>query len=330
MFSRSLIAKSDRIIGRSQVDRWLPSGLFLIFLSVMLISCASLKSEQILHPKKNGEVRVELNDVPFFAQDAYQCGAAALAIVLSWSGLPTDPEMLISEVYTPARKGSLQTALIGAARRHGRVAYPVSGVESMLTEVAAGHPVIILQNLGLSWYPKWHYSVVVGYDLPKGIVILHSGETPFKHLSLRIFKNTWVRSGYWGLLVLKPNQLPATAQKKTYLEAVLGLEHTHQWHAAVKGYETVLRRWSGSLPALIGLGNSLYALGDLTGAENAFRKATYLNPSSGSAFNNLAQVLWEQKRQQEALEIARKAVALGGPLSEVYQKTLEEIQFGIP
>jgi hypothetical protein len=217
MFSLSLITKRDRIIGRSQVDRWLPSGLFLIFLSVMLISCASLKSEKILPPKKNGEIRVELNDVPFFAQDAYQCGAAALAIVLSWSGLPTDPETLISEVYTPARKGSLQTSIIGAARRHGRVAYPVSGVESMLTEVAAGHPVIILQNLGLSWYPKWHYSVLVGYDLPKGIVILHSGETPFEHLSFRIFKNTWVRSGYWGLLVLKPSQ--------TYLKFASTLNH---------------------------------------------------------------------------------------------------------
>ena len=24
---------------------------------------------------------------------------------------------------------------------------------------------LVLQNLGLSWLPRWHYAVVVGYDL---------------------------------------------------------------------------------------------------------------------------------------------------------------------
>jgi hypothetical protein len=54
--------------------------------------------------------------------------------------------------------------MIGAARRHGRLAYLITGPDSMFEEVAAGHPVIVLQNLGLSWYPVWHYAVVVGYD----------------------------------------------------------------------------------------------------------------------------------------------------------------------
>jgi len=77
---------------------------------------------------------------------------------------------------------------------------------------------------------------------------------------------------------------------------------------------------------MMGIGNCYYALGELEYAETAFRKTTGLHPESGPAFNNLAQVLFELGKKQEALAAARKAVSLGGPLRSVYQKTLKEIQ----
>ena len=76
----------------------------------------------------------------------------------------------------------------------------------------------------------------------------------------------------------------------------------------------------------MGLGNSRYALGDLNGAENAFRRAIQRHPRSAAAYNNLAQVLSEQGHQKEAIEAAQKAVAIGGPMKEVYESTLLEIQ----
>jgi tetratricopeptide (TPR) repeat protein len=251
-------------------------------------------------------------------------------MALEWSGIDTDPQALVSEVFTPSLQGSLQSAMIAAARRHGRVAYSMSGLDGMLRELAAGHPVIVLQNLGLSWYPIWHYAVVVGYDLEGGLVKLHSGVTPGKPVSLRVFTRTWARSDYWGLLVLPPSRLPATASEQAYVTAVLGLEKTRQWGAAVDAYTTALTRWPDSLTARLGLGNSYYALGDLESAEVAFRAATRRFAADGSAFNNLAQVLWEQGRSQEALAAARRAVELGGPLVEVYRKTLAEIGAGQP
>jgi hypothetical protein len=33
-----------------------------------------------------------------------------------------------------------------------------------LREVAAGNPVLVLQNLSFAWAPVWHYAVVMGYD----------------------------------------------------------------------------------------------------------------------------------------------------------------------
>ncbi len=294
----------------------------------MLAGCGGLFPKQLPQPTEDIPLRHELDSVPFYPQEAYKCGPASLAMVLNWSGIRANVQSITPEVFTPARKGSLQSAMIGAARRHGRVAYPIKGPDATFAEVAAGHPVIVLQNLGLSWFPVWHYAVVVGYDLHQGTVILHSGVTPRKRLSLRVFTNTWARSDYWALLVLPSSLLPATATEHNYVSAVLGLEKAHQCQAAVGAYNTALARWPDSLPARMGLGNCYYALSDLESAEAAFQEATRRFPTEGLAFNNLAQVLWEQGKQYQALEAARRAVYLGGPLAEVYRKTLEEIEDG--
>jgi tetratricopeptide (TPR) repeat protein len=247
-------------------------------------------------------------------------------MALNWSGVAVQPSELTPEVFTPGLNGSLQSALIGAARRHGRVAYPITGSEALLTEIAAGHPVIVLVNLGLSWYPKWHYAVVIGFDQERDEVVLHSGLTANEHLSSGVFLNTWQRGEYWGLLVLPPNRLPNKVEEGAWLEAVAGLERAEQWRGAAIGYATALKRWPQSFTASMGLGNSRYSLHDLAGAAEAFRRATLLEPKNGIAFNNLAQVLAEQGKRKEALAAAQRAVELGGPLLENFKQTLKKIQ----
>jgi uncharacterized protein YceK len=302
------------------------SIIFFLIVNLILTGCSGAWHRQWPQPGEYQPTTYELHSVPFYPQDDYQCGPAALAMTLQWSGISVTPDTLTPEVYTPARKGSLQSAMIAATRRHSRVAYPISGPDAMLAELGAGHPIIVLQNLGFSWYPVWHYAVVVGYDLDESTIILHSGPDPSKHLSLKTFHKTWARSDYWGLLVLPPTRMPATATERTYVSAVLGLEKARQWEAAMDGYHTALARWPDSLGARMGLGNSYYAFGDGASAEAAFSEATRRFPTNGSAFNNLAQVLWEQGRQEDALQAARRAVELGGPLVDVYRKTLEEIE----
>lgn len=271
-------------------------------------------------------VQHQISSVPFFPQTDYQCGPASLAMTLVWSGVATDSDKLAAAVYTPSLKGSLQLAMIGAARRHGRVAYVISSPEELLAEVAAGHPVIVLQNLGLSWAPVWHYAVVIGYDADTGVVTLHSGETNSKETAMRVFDNTWSRSSYWGLLTLPPNRLPATAAETDYTEAVLGLEKARRWPEAIEGYHTALEKWPDNFHARMGIGNAYYAMGDLPAAERSFAEAARQFPTEGATFNNLAQVLFEQGKKKAALTAAEKAVSMGGPMSGVFQETLEEIK----
>ncbi len=267
-----------------------------------------------------------LTTVPFFAQKAYQCGPAALAMVLGWSGVRVSPQEAAPDVFTPSRKGSLQSAMIAAARRHDRIAFLLADPKILIDEIADGHPVIVLQNLGFSWYPVWHYAVVVGLDAEGGTVTLHSGTTPFRRISLKTFEHTWARSNFWGLLVLPPSRLPAVTTEAACLLAVGQLERMGRWETAAQGYQSVLIRWPDSLPAFMGLGVCRYEGGDLKSAEAVFRAATLKFPREGVPFNNLAQVLVDQGKKTEALDAVMRAIQCGGPLKAHFESTLEEIR----
>ena len=302
---------------------------FLMCLLELFYGCAAIQRAPMPQLPEKTPLEFELSSVPFYPQDEYQCGPATLAMALTWSGLPITPDELENQVYTPSRKGSLQLAMVGATRRHGKIAYEINDPETIFPEIAAGYPVIILQNLGLSWLPVWHYAVLIGYDVPAREIILRSGTTERKVMAYDLFQKTWERSNYWGLLVLQPDQVPVLATENKYLKAVLGLEKSRHFQEAVVGYKTALTRWPQSLTAQMGMGNSYYYMGDLKGAENVFRQATELHPQSAPAFNNLAQVLLEQGRKQEALAAAQQAVAIGGPMKAEFEKTLREIQSSI-
>jgi tetratricopeptide (TPR) repeat protein len=299
---------------------------FLVLFLTLTGSCAHFSHELNSLAVSELPGSVEIPSVPFYPQGTYQCGPAAMAMVLQWTKANVSPQDLIPKVFVPEKKGSLQPALISAARRYNRLAYPIKGVEALLKELAAGHPVIVLQNLGLQWFPRWHYSVPIGYNLAKGIFILHSGKEARRRMSWTLFMRTWKRADYWGLVVLPSGQLPASADEYSYLRAVLGLEQARQFKGATAAYTAALERWHSSLGALMGLGNCRYALGDLIGAELAFRHAADVHPRSGASFNNLAHVLAEQGRYAEALQMAIRAVDIGGPNKFLYLRTLQEIQ----
>jgi predicted double-glycine peptidase len=289
--------------------------------------CATLQTDRVRATANAFPQPVELTAVPFFPQEEYQCGPAALATVLNWTGVLVTPDQLAPQVYLPERQGSLQLEMIGAARRQGRVPYVLRPeLESLFAEVASGNPVLILQNLSFWWYPKWHYAVVVGFDLPSDRIVLRSGREQRHDIPIEIFERTWRRSHYWAMVVLSPDRLPFTAEEIPYLQAVAPLERLARWPEASTAYNTALGRWPKSLAARMGLGNSHYALGDVPGAEVEFLQATQDHPDAATAFNNLAQVLADQNRWPEARAAAQRAVELGGPQIETFRETLKQIE----
>ena len=159
-------------------------------------------------------------------------------------GLKADPDQLADAVFLPAREGSLQIEMLGGARRQGAVATKLPGeLTALLQELVAGHAVVVLQNLGLDFAPRWHYAVLVGYDLGTREVILRSGTTERERLPLRTFEFTWARGGHWAIAVLPPGQLPATAREADAVEAAIGFERVAAPAQAALAYRALLQRW---------------------------------------------------------------------------------------
>ena len=267
-------------------------GVLPLIGMLLLAACARapLLPESALLP-----ARVELTQVPFFAQSDYQCGPAALATMLTQRGIDTSPELLKERVYLPEREGSLQVELVAAARAHELLVYPVApSLTALLQEVAAGNPVLVLQNLGFAWYPRWHFAVVVGYDRNEGSLVLRSGTTERWLTDFASFDNTWARSGRWAVLTLPPERLPANAQLLPWLKAASDLEQTGHRQAARQAYLTATQRWPEQSMGWFALANNSYAAGDRPGAEQALRTSIEQTPSFAAGWFNLSQLLAEQ------------------------------------
>lgn len=306
------------------------AGFFFVALVLAALSgCISLPQSEALRdsPPKDLPRRVDLDkQVPFHLQDDFLCGPATLAMAFNAAGVPATVESLTPMVYLPGRQGSLQPEMLGATRRHGLVAYnPPPQMEAVLRELAAGTPVIVLINLSVKLMPVWHYAVLIGYDLDKREVIVRSGKKARDDWNFGFLEFFWQDSNYWSMVALPPGKLAATAREQEFSLAVAAVEQAGKPAEARASYRALLERWPENLIALIGLGNTEYAMKNLPAAEQAFRRASVAHPKSAVAFNNLAHVLAGLGRLGEAEAAARAAVALEGPTLPAAQKTLEEI-----
>ncbi|HYD63800.1 MAG TPA: PA2778 family cysteine peptidase [Noviherbaspirillum sp.] len=299
----------------------------LLFLAVLLTGCATSGRALLQQASSWLPPRAELAATPFFPQERYQCGPAALAMSLAAVGIDVTPDALKAQVYVPQREGSLQPEMLAAARRNGAVAMTIPpSLDALLTELAAGHPVLVLQNLSLAWMPLWHYAVAIGYDLEQDEIILRSGTTERLAMPLSTFDRTWERSARWGMVTLPPGRLPATAGEAAVVDALLSFEKTSDAHRARKAYVSALQRWPRNLALQLGLGNTAYAAGDRSAAAAAFRQATQEHPGNAPAFINLATVLLELGEVKQARQAAENALALGGPWREAAAATLQVIE----
>jgi tetratricopeptide (TPR) repeat protein len=230
--------------------------------------------------------------------------------VLAAAGVAVTPEELVPQVYLPARQGSLQPELLGAARRHGRVPYTLAPDPAVfLAELAAGRPVLLLQNLGTRQFPGWHYAVLVGYDAAADRAILRSGTTERLAMPWTRFQVTSGRAEHWAVVVPRPGELPATAQPRTWIAAAAALEGAGQPDAARQAYEAGLDRWPAEPLLWFGRGNAAYATGDLVTAVDSFRQAAGLAPAHAAVRHNLAQALLAAGCPHAALGEARAVSA---------------------
>lgn len=266
------------------------------------------QSQDLLRAPGALPTRTELRATPFFPQLEYQCGPAALATVLVDSGIDIRPDALVPQVYLSGREGSLAVELIAASRRYDRVAWKIAPqMRALLAQIAAGQPVLVLQNRAFAFAPLWHYAVVVGFDLERQEIVLRSGETEREIMTFDVFERTWLRADGWAVIIGRPDVVPDFVTLPQAMNQALAFERARQSASAKTLYQAIVVRWPDHDPARFGLANMLYATGQGAAAEPLWRQLTNAPQSSLPVFYNLAQYLIEIGQFDEARKLIKIA-----------------------
>jgi len=238
-----------------------------------------------------------------------QLREAYLAMVMSHLGPAVTPDELAPSLYIPGREGTLADELLAQSRLRGFVPERLPPDLRMIAQaVADGSPVIVFQNNGLSWYPVWHYAVVIGVDAARGEVILRSGEQSRLVLSWSVFDRTWTRSGRWAIRLLPVQaEWPASASQPVVSKQLLAMARTAPG-VALPGLRRALQRWPQDISLWLALAQASEQQKGLASAEAVLREGLLAVPEAPWLLNNLADVLIRSGQPAPALALARRAL----------------------
>jgi predicted double-glycine peptidase len=174
----------------------MPAYLFLALLAFFLHSCAAVSNGDIPESRQN---RI-ISNVPFYAQEDYQCGPASLAGVMNYWKIDVTPDDIAKEIYSKSAKGTLNIDMVIYPQRKGLIAEQYSGnMKDLKKNIDSGYPLVVLVDYGLWVFQSNHFMVVVGYN--EDGVIVNSGKDKGKFISEEDFIKTWEKTKFWTLLI---------------------------------------------------------------------------------------------------------------------------------
>ncbi len=150
------------------------------------------------------------------------------------------PDLIILDLYMPACTGPELAKVIRHSDRY--VSVPIiylsaeddldKQLDALLTQVAAGNPVLLRYEDGSAWWGEPRYAVLIGYDRYKQRVLLRSGMHRRHMMAFDAFASAWAEQGSWAVLVQPPRQLPAEVDRQRWLQAAEELSRAGQEIAA--------------------------------------------------------------------------------------------------
>ena len=262
-------------------------------------------------------------NVPVQKWDIESCGAGSLSTILQHYGDPTTMAEW-DRTLPRTRGGVLSIDLVLAARQKGLDARLVTGSRATVErELLEGRPVLlmlqVIQAPGRE-YDFFHYVVLDGFDPDGKLVRVQFGDRKLRWLNFDRLENAWQGGGH-AQIIIEPKDPAADA-----LRAAVVLEDQGKYAAAADAYRRILTDHPDSVVAWTNLGNAQVQLGEKATAEEAFRKALSIDETSADALNNLAWLLYQEKRLEEAEQLAHRAVAAPAPDGWMRLDTLARIQ----
>lgn len=274
----------------------------------VLASCATL-TPRSQPPSPTAQV---IPNVPMLKWGIESCGAGALSTVLQHYG---DATSLASwDTNLPKTRGGVMTIdLLVAARQNGFDAQLVTGTPELVDdELRAGRPVILMLQVIDSpghRFDFFHYVVADGLDASGGLIRTQWGDQSGRWTSFARIEKAWGGGGHAAILIHPRTGDP---QFTAALREAVAREDAGDYASAASRYRELLASHADSLLLWTDLGNAEMQLHHNERAEEAFRHALALDSASRDTLNNLAWLLLQESRLDEAESLARQAVAQGG------------------
>lgn len=286
----------------------------LIAVTIAATACASHSSSTPRHtmtPHTLEPQRFEIDDFPFVEQQSNDCAAAALSMLFTYYGLPTELSTQRARTLSPDAEGSFQFDIVSASRREGFITTELHPtLETIISEVQTGTPVLVLLDVGVSLFRSYHYALVIGYDLPNEQLLLTSGRKQREVFSFTGFNTTWSRADAWAVAITPAGTIPKTASLESYIRNAAALEDMGLIDKASAAYHAAVERWKGHALAHFALGNLKLSAGDYAGAVEEYTFMDSQHISSASMLNNYAWALAHIGDSEKAAEIICRAFSL--------------------
>lgn len=204
-------------------------------LVLLMTGCASVERPDLRQLPE----RVELNGVPFFRGNANQSGPQVLASMFSEQRIRTTPGLLTKPLKLPGAEDALQSNMEKLASEYGLLVYPLDkSLSALLTQVAAGYPVMLRFTDGTVWSTP-RYAMLVGYNRTKQTVLLRAGMERRRLMDFDKFESAWKDAAGWAVLVVSPGQLPAHVDRARWLKAANDLSRAGQEQASAKAIQAL-------------------------------------------------------------------------------------------
>jgi predicted double-glycine peptidase len=257
-------------------------------------------SQQVSTQVQPPFARGRLLDVPFVPQSEALCGGAAAAMLFRyWRPLPAYAEDFASLVDDSA-EGIRLGELARAVRERGWRALPfASTAADVRSHLAEGRPVIAL----IEDRPgRYHYVVLVAWA-GKTVVFHDPARGPFRTIDAEAFDRAWAITNRTALLILPSPVDPEGAHDLDVRIPAETADGTRKLEAAAMPDSV------GQCARGIDRAVEIARGGDLEGADTLLGLLDGACPSSSAVPRELAGIRFLQRRWDEAIALAEKAVA---------------------
>jgi ABC-type bacteriocin/lantibiotic exporter with double-glycine peptidase domain len=180
------------------------AGVLLALAPIVTVGCYTGSARSVSPREIAAESGwIAVRDVPLVRQQAQMdCGAAALAMVLSYWSLPTRVDQITAVYPTTAERGIKAGQLRDFARAKGLQAFVIDGqLRDLSTELGRGHPVLV--GVGKPYGDKRlaHYEVVIGIHPDRRRILSLDPADGWRENSYEGFAREWVNAQQVTLVI---------------------------------------------------------------------------------------------------------------------------------